>query len=78
MRSVEDIEADLTALYAARSAIAAGERVQEYASGGRRMTYASIKISDLNSLIIQTEAELARAKQIAEGRPVRSAIGTYF
>jgi hypothetical protein len=78
MRTATDIEADLAAFYAARTALANGERVTEVWREGRRMTYAGMKITDLNALIIQTEAELARAQQIEAGKARRSAIGTYF
>lgn len=78
MQTAAEIAADLTALYAARTSLANGERVDEVWRDGRRLTFGKVTLKDLNDLISQREGDLAKAQAVEAGAPSRRAIGTYF
>lgn len=78
MQTAAEIAADLTALYAARTSLAKGERVDEVWRDGRRLTFGKVTLKDLNNLISQRESDLAKAQAVEAGAPSRRAIGTYF
>lgn len=78
MQSAAEISAELTALYAARTALATGQRVTVVWRDGRRMSFDKARLSELSALIQQREADLEQAKAAEAGRPRRRAIGTYF
>lgn len=78
MQTAAEIAADLTALYAARSSLAKGERVDEVWRDGRRLTFGKVSLKDMNDLIAQREEDLSKAQATEAGTPSRRAIGTYF
>jgi len=77
-RTTTEILADLTAYRAARTAIVAGERVEEVWRNGRRVVYASITLAEVNSAIADLQLEFKQAEAVEAGKPRRAAIGTYF
>jgi hypothetical protein len=78
MQTAAEISAELTLLYAARTALATGTKVAEVWRDGRRITYTETSLNDLNTYIAQREADLEQAQAVEAGRPRRRAIGTYF
>lgn len=73
-RSKAEIEADLVAARAARSALIAGERVREVWRDGRRLIFEGIKLFDVESMIASLEREYEAACNAAAGRPRRRPI----
>lgn len=74
-RSPADIASDLAAARAARTALIAGERVEEVWRDGRRVIYAGIKLAELDKVIASLEREYEAAVNAAAGRPRRRPIG---
>lgn len=72
------ISADLVVLRAARTALAAGERVDEVARGGRRLVHGKVTLDGLSKLIKVRETDLEAATNAEAGRARRGAIGSYY
>lgn len=70
-----DIAADLVVLRQARTALAAGERIEEVWRAGRRLTFGKVTLEGLSTLITKREADLASADAVEAGGRRRRAIG---
>jgi len=72
-----EIEADLAAARAARSAMYGGPVVTETTRDGRSMKFKHLTLADLNTAIADLAAELAALPDIEGGTPprLRRAIG---
>lgn len=77
-RTTTEILADLTVYRAARTALVAGERVEDVWRDGRRIRMSTITMGEVQSAIKELEREYAAAEAAEAGRPRRRAIGHYF
>lgn len=64
-RTVEAVQADIDALYAARAKLIAGERVNEVWRDGRRLTFGTVTVESLQQALGQLEQELSNANAAA-------------
>lgn len=78
MQTADEIRAELAELYAARTALAKGERVDQVERNGRMMRFGRLTLAELNAHIQQREMDLEQATASEAGLPRRRAIGTYF
>lgn len=77
-RTTTEIEADLAIYRAARTALIAGERVEDVSRDGRRMKMSTLTLSEINEGINDLLREHAEATSTAAGTRRRSAIGITF
>lgn len=75
MATVEELQADLVVLRAARIELAAGNRVKDFWRDGRRLMKSEVTLTELNALILIYEQDIEKAQLEESGRPRRSAIG---
>lgn len=78
MQTAAEISAELSELYAARAALAKGERVEQVGRGERLMRFAALTLTELNNYIQQREVDLEQAQAVEAGKTRRRAIGVYF
>lgn len=77
-RTSTDIQADIDALIAARSALIANHRVTEIWRDGRRLTYERMSFKDIQTALDGLYRELKAAQAEEDGRPRRRAIGIVY
>lgn len=78
MQTAAEISAELSDLYAARAALAKGERVEQVGRGERMMRFAKMTLTELNTYIQQREVDLEQAQAAESGVSRRRAIGAYY
>jgi len=76
MQTAAEIAAELTVLYAARTKLAAGERVEDVWRNGRRMKFTAMTLPQINEAIQQREVDLEQAQAAEAGGSRRQDIGT--
>lgn len=74
-RTTTEILADLTAYRAARTALVSGERVEDVWRDGRRVTFSSMTLSEINSAIDDLNREYSAAAAVEAGTARRRPIG---
>lgn len=74
-RTTTEILADLTAYRAARTALIAGERVEDVWRDGRRMRLAGVSLQEINAAIEDLMREYQQAADVEAGKPRRRPIG---
>lgn len=73
-RSSTDIATDLAAARAARSALIAGERVENVMRDGRRVGYAGVSLKEIEAAIATLEREYEAAVAVEAGSTRRRPI----
>lgn len=77
-RTSADIAADIADYRAARTALVKGERVADVWRDGRRVTYATITMGEVQAAINDLTREYSEALAVEAGGPRRTAIGTGY
>lgn len=74
MATASEISADIAAVRTARTKLATGERVTEVWRDGRRLTFGTVTLESLDTLLNRLTNELAAATAEEAGSPRRRPI----
>lgn len=77
-RTSAQVQADITAVQAARAQIIAGNRVNDVWRDGRRLSFEKMTLRDCRELLAELDRELEAAIASEDGRPRRRPIRTVY
>lgn len=77
-RTLEQLQADWEAVYAAKLALLKGERVEEVARDGRRMVMADSKLGDIDGALAAIQREIDMLTAVSTGARRRRALSVSF